>query len=207
MVARQEQTIVAQAAHHLLARAKLGEAGEDQFKGMHNLLIGLFDDPTIRTPDQTRRQQLMVGALLHKATSPGVEPQPQEIQFSFTQHAPQAEEEAIIVVARLKDPGAVGDQGPDHRREVEQGIPVGVVTRQTAGFVGQNDPDVAKGDRGDQFVEAGTLAILAGVALVVVNDVDALAGPAEGQCPVNEGNWFSGPARFSRTWRGVDWRT
>jgi hypothetical protein len=107
------------------------------------------------------------------------------MEFSFTQHAPQAEQEAVIVVARLKDPGAVGEQGSDDSREVEQGIPVGVVARQAAGFVGQDDPDVAKRDRSDQLVEAGTLAILAGVALVVVNDVDALPRPAEGESPVN----------------------
>jgi hypothetical protein len=39
---------------------------------MLHLLIRLFDDPAIRKPQQTGRQQLTVGALLHQAPSPGV---------------------------------------------------------------------------------------------------------------------------------------
>jgi hypothetical protein len=109
------------------------------------------------------------------------------VQFGFTQHAAQPKQQAVVVVARLKDPGTVGEQGSDHRREVKQGIPVGVVAREATGFVGQNDPDLAKRDRGNHLVEARTLAILTGVALVVVNDVDAFTRPAECQSTVNEG--------------------
>src|SRR4051812_7936884 len=109
------------------------------------------------------------------------------MQFRLAEHAAQPEQEPVVVLARVVDPVGVADESADDRRQVEEGVPVGVVARQPTGLVGEDDADVPQGDRGDQLLEAPALPILAGLPLVRVDDVDLRRPPAQGEGTLDEG--------------------
>ena len=81
----------------------------------------------------------------------------------------------------------IGDEAAAIAAEVEQLIPVGTIAGQTRDVVGEDDPDLLEGDKGDEFLEAA--ASLGGPgrqAEIAVDDVDVVVIPAVGTGPVGE---------------------
>jgi len=56
----------------------------------------------------------------------------------------QSEDQAIIEKSRMTDSVAISDQRIGHAAQIEQAIPVGVVTRQPGNFQPQHDAHVAQ---------------------------------------------------------------
>ena len=139
----QEDGVVTQAAQHPLAAAQPREMGEDQIERVLHLEVRIFDNPPIGPPDQPGGEPLAVGAALHRAEAPLPHPLLQHVQLGLTQDTPQAQQQAVVVLARVVHAIGVGDERADAAGQVQQRVPVDVVACQPAGLVGQDDADVA----------------------------------------------------------------
>ncbi len=111
------------------------------------------------------------------------------MQFGLTEQLPKAEEQPIIVLARGVDPLRVRQEGADHGGQIEQRVPVRVVPGQATRFLGQNHADPAQRDRRDECLEAWSLAILAGLSEVGINDMETRGRPAEVERTWHERLW------------------
>jgi hypothetical protein len=108
------------------------------------------------------------------------------VQLRLAEQAAQAEEQPVVVGARVEDGLGVGQERAAHGRQVEQRVPGGVAAGQAAGLEGQDEADLVERDGADQLLEARALAILTGLPLVVVDEMDALARPAQGERALDE---------------------
>ena len=133
----QEDAVVAQAAQHPLAAAQPREMGEDQIERVLHLEVRIFDNPPIGPPDQPGGEPLAVGAALHRAEAPLPHPLLQHVQLGLTQDTPQAQQQAVVVLARVVHAIGVGDERADAAGQVQQRVPVDVVACQPAGLVGR----------------------------------------------------------------------
>ncbi len=182
-----QQLVVPEAAQHLRTTAQLREAREDEFKGVPNLLVRIFDDPTIFQAEQARWEELPVGPLGDLALPCTVHPHAQEMEFGFTEHAAQPEQQAVIVTAGIEDAIRIGQQRSDEGGQVEQRVPICIVAREAACLVRQNNPNLPERDGGNEGLKAQALLVTAGVAEVVVDDVNLMGQPAERTRTLNEG--------------------
>jgi len=124
--------------------------------------------------------------LRHLAQAPCIQAQAQQVELGLAEHSPQAKKQAIVVAARVVDCLGIRDQRADERGEVEQFIPIGIVAREPARLVGEDDPDVTERDVGHQFLEPLALAVAPRVAQVGVDHMDALWDPAQGLGPLGQ---------------------
>ena len=92
-----------------------------------------------------------------------------------------------MVEPRVEDTIAVGDERADQGREIEQAIPVGVVPREAARLEGQNQPHAAERHLGHERLEPSACAIAARLAQVIVDRLDAGAGPAQCDRTLHQG--------------------
>ena len=107
----------------------------------------------------------------------------------------------------IVDAIAIRDQALAIAAQVEQRIPVRAITGEPGDVVGQDDPDLAQGDAGDQVLEAAP--VLGGgpaQAEIDIDDLDVGLPPAESQA-----RWRGAYCRrrlswLLRTWCGWDWR-
>jgi hypothetical protein len=75
------------------------------------------------------------------------------VQLGLAHRALQAEHEPVVEVAWVIDAVSVGDQRVGQRAQMQQPIPVGVVTGQPTDLDAEHDPDPAQTDIGNQFLE------------------------------------------------------
>jgi len=66
------------------------------------------------------------------------------VQLRLAHHAPQPEQEAVVVVGGVVDAVRVGAERAPQRAQVQKRVPVGVVARQPTRFVGEDYADVAQ---------------------------------------------------------------
>jgi hypothetical protein len=144
LTAREQDAVVTQAAQHLLARAKHPEATKDKVNRALDLEIGVLDDTPIWQANKTSGSLLTEDTSLDLALAASSQAQLEKMQLGLAQHPAQPEEEAVIGGARVIDALAVGDQSSAQCCKVEERVPIGVVSRQAAGFVGQDNPDMAE---------------------------------------------------------------
>src|SRR5262249_5986389 len=110
----------------------------------------------------------------------------EQVERGLAEHAAHGEQQAVIVVARIIDAVTIGEEGAHERSEGEQAIPLGVVAGDAAGLVGEDEADLPERDGADQGLQAFPRAVLAGLAQVVVKDLDPLGGPAQGPGPLDQ---------------------
>jgi hypothetical protein len=102
--------------------------------------------------------------------------------------AVQTQKETVVGIVGVINAVLVSQQRPEDGTEFEEMIPVLGRTRQATDFQAQDDADVVQGDLGEQPLKAGTVFNSPATRpLVVVDDLDALAWPAERGGVISEG--------------------
>src|SRR6266536_2888926 len=91
-----------------------------------------------------------------------------------------------MILARIENAVDIGDERTDQGCQVEEAVPVGVVTRQATGLVGQDQADTTERDLGDQELEAGASAVAAGLPQIVIDDLHQRPRPAKPDPAVDE---------------------
>jgi hypothetical protein len=104
----------------------------------------------------------------------------QEVQFGLAHRALEAQQQPVVEIARVIQSVFVADQGVVQGADLQQLVPVGVVSGQPRALQPEHDPGLAERNLGDQPLEtlpAGGGG--AGAALVDVDDDDVVVGPAQ----------------------------
>ena len=102
------------------------------------------------------------------------------MQLSLGHGAFQAEQQPVVELAGIIEPVLVADQRRAQRADLQQPVPVGVVTGQPGHLQAEHDPGPAHADLGDQVLEAFPVGGAgAGVALVDIDGDDLGRGPAQ----------------------------
>jgi site-specific DNA recombinase len=185
--ARQQDTLIAQGAQHLLTGAQGAEAREDEIQRVLDAYVGVLDHPAVGQAHQSGGQPLAVAPTLHLPHAPGFQAEMQQVELGLAEHAPQPEQQPVVVGARIVDAIGIGDERPHDRGQIEQGVPIGVAPGEPAGLIAEDDPDMAEGDLGYHLLEARALAVLAGLAEVGVDHVDALRNPPQRSRALHQG--------------------
>ena len=136
-----------------------------------------FARRVVDQPDGQPHRQLPAAGL---GQQPALHPGVQEVQFGLAHRAFEAQQQPVVEIARVIQPVFVADQGVVQGADLQQLMPVGVVSGQARAFQPEHDPGFAEGDVGDQPLEAFPVGGAgAGVALVDVDDDDVVGGPAQ----------------------------
>ena len=151
---RKLQALVAQPQPHPAHRSGHREAVEDRGDQPGDGLVGMPADLTVGlAPDQPDRQpaaQFAAGCLVADSA---VEAGPQDVQLGLRHGALHAQQQAIVEQRRVVDAVGIGDQRVSHSRQIQQPIPVGVVTGQPGALQRQHDPHLPQPDLSSQLGE------------------------------------------------------
>jgi hypothetical protein len=132
-----------------------------------------------RAADQFAAPGLVQLALVH--------PLLEDVQFGLAHGALQPEQESVVVVARVVEPVGVRQQDPEAGARLEELVPVLAGAGETADLQAEDQADLVQGDFGQKPLEARSpLGRLAAAPQVVVDDLDAVASPAEVDRPASE---------------------
>src|SRR5215217_7284485 len=111
---------------------------------------------------------------------PLVQAHPDLVQLCLAHDAGQAQEQAVVVGARIVEAFAIGNEHPKQGAQLEQLMPVAVVACEPGGVEADDQARVAEPDLGDELLETSSFgAPRTGLAEILVDDVDPLARPAE----------------------------
>ena len=111
---------------------------------------------------------------------PLVHPGAEEVQLGLAHDPLQTQEQTVVEVGRVVQAIVVAQQRPEQAARAHQGDPVRVVAGQATGVLSQKDADMIKAEFREDVLEASAaLDRLSGASLVRVDDLDAVAGPAQ----------------------------
>ena len=138
-----------------------------------DLTIGL-------APDKADWQSSAQFTARRLAANAAVEAGPQDMQLGFAHGALEPEQEAIIEEGGMIDAVGVADQGIGEAAQLDEAMPIGVVARQARDLEPQHEADVREGDFGGEPGETRSRDKAgAGESEVLIDDHDAIGGPAE----------------------------
>ncbi len=173
--------------HHRSGAAKFPKLGKQQQQSSLHLFVGVANHPAVAGIGETRRQgqpQLAPGGLL---TLPLMEPNLDLVQLRFTHDPRQAQQQAIVIGARVIHPLAVSDQNAKQRTQLDQPMPIVIVASEARGVQAQHQSRPAQADLGDQPLKAAApFARCSRLAEVVIDDFDPLLWPTEEDRPVDQ---------------------
>ena len=110
------------------------------------------------------------------------------MQLGLAHDPLQTQEETVVEVGRVVQAIVVAQQRPEQAARAHQGDPVRVGAGQATGVLAQEDADMIKTEFREDVLEASaTLDRLSGAPLVRVDDLDAVAGPAQRDGHVGQG--------------------
>ena len=118
-------------AQHLMTTAQDGKLGEHQLQAMADLIIGMEDHRAVGQADQARREPLAVDPALHRAQAARIEALVQQMEFGFAHSALQAQQQAVIIEARVVEAIVIGDQSTEDGGQIQHMIPVLIVAGQS----------------------------------------------------------------------------
>ena len=174
-------------AHHCLGAAQLAKLGEQMEQPRVHFFIGIEANPaiaTIRQPGRQRHPQLASRRLLSLAL---MQPQLNLMKFSLAHDPGQAEQQTVMIGARIVHALAIGDQHSKQRAQFQELMPIVVVARQPRGIQAQHQPRLPEANLGDQPLEAAAaVARRTGLPEVVINDLNPFLGPAEQGCTIDQ---------------------
>src|SRR5215831_9357694 len=152
-----------------------------------HFFIGIEANPAIATisqPGRQRHPQLASRRLLPLAL---MQPQLNLMEFSLAHDPGQAEQQTVMIGARIVHALAIGDQHSEQRAQFQELMPIVVVARQPRGIQTQHQPRLAEANLGDQPLEAAAaVARRTGLPEVVINDLNPFLGPAEQGCTIDQ---------------------
>jgi hypothetical protein len=148
--------MVDQPAQHRIERAQLHELTEDQaHHGLH-LLVGIQHDRTRgcpHIPDRQRHGQLPPAGFGPLA---GEHALLEQVQLCLAHRPFEAQQQPVVVVDRIVDPVAVGQQRAEQRAQLQQPMPVRTRAGQPRHLHTQDDAHVVQADLADQPPKART---------------------------------------------------
>jgi hypothetical protein len=147
--------------------------------GLH-LLIGIEDNYARSIVGKPRWQGQPQFAPRGLLALPLVKAHPKLMQLRLTHDAGQAQQQAVMVGARIVKPLAIRNEHAKYRTQLEKLMPVPVIAGQARSVEAHHKTGVAKADLGNELLE--TMAVHAastGFAQILVNHLDALGRPAQ----------------------------
>jgi hypothetical protein len=109
------------------------------------------------------------------------------VQLGFAHHPRQPQEQTIMIAARVVELFAVGNQGAEYGAQLDQSIPIAIVTGKSRGVQADHETDAREPDLGDQLLKAQAL-LGRGPALaeIIIDNLDPFPGPAQGHRAVHQ---------------------
>src|SRR6266446_879600 len=186
---REGQPFGAEPKPYPASGTELGEAFKDSADRVGDGLIGMEQYFAILfSPNEAHRYSATKLAACRLVADAAVEPGANDMQFCFTHRALQAQQQAVVEQCWMIDPILVTDERIGNAAQLQQAIPVRIVSGQTRDFQSQDNADVRQGhfigeaSEPGAFVDAG-----AGQAEVLINDDYLLSGPTELTGAISQG--------------------
>ena len=177
-----------QVAEDLADRAQALELVEDQPDDRAGLLVGVEVEPAVRradVPDRRPQEDLPAADLVEQ---PLPHPPAEEVQLGLGHDPGEPEQEPVVVVGRVVQPVLIGQQGAEQGAQLQQLVPVLARAGQPAHLQAEDQPDVVEADFGEQPLKAeSALGRGPALALILVDDENAIGRPTEFDGPVDEG--------------------
>ena len=156
------------------------ELVEDHPHHLLSLLVGVEGQPAAGfayIADRRVVEQLAAAGLVQ---SPLVHPEAQEVELGLAHDTLQTQEQTVVEVGRVVQAIVVAQQRPEQAARAHHRDPVRVVASQATGILSKENADMIKAKfREDVLKTWATLNRLSSARLVRVDDLDAVAGPAE----------------------------
>src|SRR6185437_4305535 len=184
---RQKQVAAPQVTHHGLGAAQLAELGEYHAQSLLHLLVRIEGDAAVAIMDQSRRKRQPQFAACRLLAFSLMKADLDLMQFRFAHDPRQAQEKPIVVCRRVIEPFAIGDQHAKQRAQLEELMPISVVTREARRVQAHDQAGLAQTHFCDQGLKA--LPIPAGrprFTQIVIDDVNPLAWPTEQSCSLDQ---------------------
>ena len=109
------------------------------------------------------------------------------MQLSLRHRPLQSQHQAVVEISGVIHPVGVGDQRVGDRAQVQQLIPVGVVTGQPRHLNAQHDPHPAQTDIGDQLLEPDPpRGLRPGAAQISIDHHHLMGRPPQQHCPLTQ---------------------
>ena len=129
------------------------------------------------------------------------------MQLGFAHGALQPEQEAIVEQGGMIDAVGVADQRIGEAAQLDEAMPIGVVARQARDLEPENEADVGERDFGGEPCEPRSRDKAgAGEPEVLIDDDDAIGGPAEFTGFGGKRILSIGRLAIFSTWAALDWR-
>ncbi len=184
---RQGQSIPVQVTHHTASALQFPEFSKHQMKTGLYLLVGIENNcarSIIGEPGWQGQPQFAPRRLL---AFPLVKAHPKLMQLRLAHDAGQAQQQAVVVGARIVKPLAIRNEHAEHRAQFEKLMPVPVIAGQARSVEAHHKAGVAKADLGNELLETMTIHTAStGFAQILVNDLDALRRPAQTDGAIDE---------------------
>src|SRR4051794_27896540 len=156
------------------------EGLEDQAQRLLHLLVGIEDHLAGGVIDQTGGRpgaELAGSGLLQLAPQ---EPRSDPVQLGGAHGPFDPQEQSVVVLSRIIDAILVDDERVGQATDLDEAVPVAAGASQPRGFEAQDGADAAESNLGHQVLEAVASEYGgAGLALVLVDDLDVSLGPSE----------------------------
>src|SRR6266480_2254393 len=173
--------------HHTAGTLQLPELREDQFEARLHFLIGIENDCACPIMSQAGRERQTQFAARRFLTLPLMQAHSDLVEFRLAHDAGQAQQQAIVVGARVVEAFAIRDEHAEHRAEFEQLMPVPIVAGQARSVEADYEPGVTKADLGDQLLKTVALdAARSRFAEVLVDNLHALVRPPQTDSTIDE---------------------
>lgn len=184
---RQGQSVSVQVPHHTASALQFLEFGKHEMKTGLHLLIGIENNcarSIIGEPGWQGQPQFAPRCLL---AFPLVKAHPKLMQLRLAHDAGQAQQQAVVVGARIVKPLAIRNEHAEHRAQFEQLMPVPVIAGQARSVEAHHKTGVAKADLGNELLETMTIHTAStGFAQILINDLDTFRRPAQTNGTIDE---------------------
>ena len=159
---------------------QLPEFGKDEVQACLHFLIGIEDDGACSIISKPRRQRQTQFASRRFLPLPLMKAHPDLVKFRLAHDAGQAQQQTIVVGARIVEAFAIRDEHAEYRAEFEELMPVPIVAGQARSVETDHKTGVAEADLGNQLLETVALdAARARFAEILVDDLHALIRPPQ----------------------------
>jgi hypothetical protein len=117
--------------HHRFGALQLLELSKHQTQPGLHFLVRVENNSAVEPIDETSRHRQTQFAASRLLTFALMETHLNLMQFGFAHDAREAEQQPVMIGARVIEPFAVGDQNPEERAQLEQLMPIAIVARQS----------------------------------------------------------------------------
>lgn len=148
------QALVAEHLHRLTCGAHARECLEEVSDRLPDLGVGVEDHVAGRVVHEAGGQWTPILAAAHLVEDSAAQPGLQDMQLGFAHGSFQTKHKAIVKVRRVVHPILVEDQRVGERANLQQAVPVGIVSGQAGDFETHHDAGAAHANIADQTLKA-----------------------------------------------------